>query len=79
MVLGVGARVEPSSGQSEWWLFDRVETQIMSLILEAFALPEGIDQEHPALLVLDRAGWQITNNLEIPGGLFLEFLPAPAS
>ncbi|MCL2923102.1 MAG: hypothetical protein MGF17_00305 [Trichodesmium sp. MAG_R04] len=48
----------------------------MSLILEAFAQAQGIDQENPALLVLDRAGWHITNKLEIPPGLFLEFLPA---
>ena len=68
--------VEPSSGESEWWLFERVETQIMSLILEAFAQAQGINQENPALLVLNRAGWHITDKLEIPPGLFLEFLPA---
>lgn len=48
--------VEPSSGGSEWWLFYRVETEIMSYILEAFALTQGINEEHPGLLVLDRAG-----------------------
>jgi len=68
--------VEPSSGESEWWLFDRVETPIMSCILEDFVKAQGIDEEHPALLVLDRAGWHTTEKLEIPPGLFLEFLPA---
>ena len=68
--------VEPSSGESEWWLFDRAETQIMSCLLEVFVKAQGIDEEHPALLVLDRAGWHTTEKLEIPAGLYLEFLPA---
>ncbi|MCL2923528.1 MAG: transposase [Trichodesmium sp. MAG_R04] len=48
----------------------------MTLILEAFAQAQGINQENPGLLVLDKAGWHITDKLEIPPGLFLEFLPA---
>ena len=68
--------IEPSSGESEWWIFNRVNTEIMNRILAAFASAQGIDEQHPALLVLDQARWHTTKKLEIPEGLFLEFLPA---
>lgn len=67
--------IEPSTGESEWWIFQRVNTEIFSRILGAFAIAQGIDKQHPALLVLDQARWHTTKKLEIPEGLFLEFLP----
>lgn len=50
----------------------------MQLALDAFAREEGIDAAHPAVLVLDRAGWHTTTNLILPAGLHLVPLP-PAS
>ncbi|NES85967.1 MAG: hypothetical protein F6K10_33845, partial [Moorea sp. SIO2B7] len=48
---------------------------MMNLFLAAKAAAQGIDSQHPAKLVLDLARWHTTNKLEIPEGLFLEFLP----
>ncbi|MGD1805998.1 hypothetical protein ACP6PL_11240 [Dapis sp. BLCC M126] len=57
------ARVEPTIGKVNVGCLTSVETQIMSLILEAFAQAQGINRQHPALLVLDGARWHITHNL----------------
>ena len=50
----------------------------MHLALTTFAREEGIDAHHPAVLVLDGAGWHTTTNLILPDGLHLVPLP-PAS
>jgi len=39
------------------------------------AQANGIDEQHPAILVLDQARWHTTEKLIVPEGLYLEFLP----
>jgi len=56
--------IESSTGESEGWIFNRVNTEIMNRILAAFAQAMGIDAQHPALLVLDQARWHTTKKLE---------------
>ena len=67
--------VRPSTGQSWWCLLPRVTTKAFALALAAFARDEGIDAEHRALLVLDRAGWHVSPKVVLPEGLHLAFLP----
>ena len=47
----------------------------MSLAVATFARDEGIDAEHRAVLVIDRAGWHVAGDLRLPEGIDLVFLP----
>ena len=73
--LWVYGFVEPNKGETDWWLLPRVNHESFSKVLEAFARSNGVDREHPAILVLDQARWHTTPKLEIPEGLSLKFLP----
>jgi hypothetical protein len=68
--------VRPRTGQSWWCLLPRVNTQAMTLALAAFARDEGIDAAHRAVLVVDQAGWHSSDDLVLPEGVHLAFLPA---
>jgi len=46
--------------------------------LPTFARDEGIDGDHRAVVVLDRAGWRTGSKLVLPEGIDVIFLP-PAS
>lgn len=66
------------TGATWWCLLPTVSTVAMQLALETFAREEGIDAAHPAVLVLDGAGWHTSTTLLLPNGLHLVPLP-PAS
>ena len=68
--------VRPSTGQSWWCLLPRVTITAFTLALATFARDEGIDAAHPALLVVDQAGWHVSPKVVLPEGLHLAFLPA---
>jgi hypothetical protein len=68
--------VRPATGQSWWCLLPTVTTEAMALALATFAHDEGIDAEHRAVLVVDRAGWHVAGDLVLPEGIDLVFLPA---
>jgi transposase len=68
--------VRPATGQSWWCLLPRVTTDIFALALATFAHDEGINATQRAVLVIDQAGWHISDDLEVPEGIDLVFLPA---
>lgn len=68
--------VRPATGQSWWCLLSQVNTAAMALALATFARDEGIDADHRAVVVLDRAGWHVSADLPLPDGIDLVFLPA---
>jgi hypothetical protein len=68
--------VRPSTGQSWWCLLPTANTAAMSVALATFARDEGITAKHRAVLVLDQAGWHRSDDLVLPGGIDLIFLPA---
>jgi transposase len=70
--------VRPNTGQSWWGLLPTVSTAAMSVALATFARDEGIDGDHRAVVVLDRAGWHTGRKLVLPEGIDVIFLP-PAS
>lgn len=70
--------VRPTTGETWWCLLPTTTTAAMQLALDSFAREEGITAEHPAVLVLDGAGWHTTTSLILPTGLHLVPLP-PAS
>jgi len=54
----------------------RVNCEWLSLVLENFALQTGAGPSKIILLVMDRAGWHISERLVIPSGICVEYLPA---
>ena len=68
--------VEPSTGETDWFLMPRVNYPSLSLVLKEFAHTHQIDTDNPAVIVLDNARWHTTKQLKIPTGIHLMFLPA---
>lgn len=67
--------VEPATGQTQWWLFPTVRTDILSLVLRDFATAVGAGPDTHLLLVLDGAGGHTSRALQVPEGIDLVFLP----
>ncbi len=68
--------VRPKTGEAFWLVMPTVNTRAFSLALSRFAAWVGAGSDKRVLLVLDRAGWHVAEDLEVPEGLELEFLPA---
>lgn len=67
--------VHPQSGATCWWLLPTVRTDIFSQVLAAFAREVGAGRDKHVLLVLDRAGWHTSPQVQVPEGIHLLFLP----
>jgi len=57
--------VEPESGASLGLLVDGMDSAVMRWVLRGFR----------AWVVLGRAGWQVSQRVEVPGGVDLEYRP----
>jgi hypothetical protein len=53
----------------------RVNIEWLNLVLEQFALQTGAGQSKTILLVMDRAGWHISERVVVPSGIHVEYLP----
>jgi transposase len=73
--LYVYSFVHPASGQTEWLLLPTVSTEVFTIALRHFAQAVGAGKSKRILLVLDRAGWHTSSDLEVPEGIDLLFLP----
>ena len=64
----------PANGQCHGWRMPYANTWIMNLYLRDYAkqLPKNVH----ALLVMDRAGWHSSKELEIPENISILLLPA---
>lgn len=68
--------LHPHSGETYWWLLPYVNTQLFNRVLKDFAKHFAIGEHKRILLVLDQAGWHSSQDLEVPPGIHLLFLPA---
>src|ERR1700752_1226785 len=68
--------VPPRSGAVVWFVCTTLDTDLLSVVLAAFARTAGAGRDKRVVLVLDHAGWQISDQLKLPDGIRLEFLPA---
>lgn len=66
--------VHPQTGRTEWFIIPRVNIEWFNLVLE-FAKETGAGDEKNILLVVDRAGWHMSEKVVLPPGIFLEPLP----
>jgi transposase len=68
--------VRPSTGKTEWWLLPTVNARLFGLMLAAFARDVGAGATNHILLVLDGAGWHTGDEVTVPEGIHLLFLPS---
>lgn len=72
--------VRPEGGATFWWLTAWVDIEAWNLVLREFAAFVGCGQTatgfKQVLLVVDQAGWHTSDQVEVPQGIELVFLPA---
>lgn len=68
--------VHPQSGRTYWWILPYVNIQLFNNVLADFAQHFGIGIRKQVILVVDQAGWHTSDQVKIPQGLHLEFLPS---
>jgi transposase len=68
--------VRPESGEVFWLILPMVNVEMFSLALGEFAKEVGAGKEKRVLLVVDKAGWHTGEEVEVPEGINLEFLPS---
>ena len=67
--------VHPLTGQTESYIIPRVNIEWFNLALQSFALAVGAGKDKIILLVIDRAGWHMSDKVVVPEGIYLEPLP----
>ncbi len=67
--------VHPKTGQTEWYIIPRVNVEWFNLALESFAKAVGAGNNKIILLVIDQAGWHMSEKVVVPEGIYLEPLP----
>jgi transposase len=73
--LHVVAFVQPTSGETVWYLSTGLSKPFFEALLAAFARQTGAGRERHIVLALDNAGWHGPKDLAVPDGISLVFLP----
>jgi hypothetical protein len=73
--LYVTAFVQPTRGETVWYLSASIDKPFFETLLAAFARESGAGRERIIVLVLDNAGWHTELGLAVPDGIRLVFLP----
>src|SRR5918995_3527435 len=73
--LHVVAFVQPTSGETIWYLCSGLSKPFFEALLAGFARKAGAGRERHIVLVLDNAGWHGPEGLVVPEGISLVFLP----
>jgi len=73
--LHLFAFVHPSDGDSSFLISPSVNTAAMNIALRQFADYANPKSDKIIVLLVDRAGWHTTKNLDIPDGIRLFALP----
>jgi transposase len=68
--------VHPKSGQTYWWILPYVNIELFTRVLQDFARHFNVGKTKQVVLVLDQAGWHISNQVSVPEGIHLLFLPS---
>lgn len=67
--------VRPQTGQTYWWILPKVNIDLFNRTLADFAAHFGIGKRKHVLLVIDQAGWHMSEQVQLPEGLHLMPLP----
>lgn len=71
----VYAFVHPSSGRTHWLVLPTVNAAVFSVALASFADASGVSATQRVLLTLDGAGYHVAQEVVVPAGIDLAFLP----
>jgi len=74
--LYVTAFVSPATGETFWYLSDGIGKPLFAKIIALFAKEAGAGPQRRIVLVLDNAGWHTEQNLTVPDGIRLVYLPS---
>jgi transposase len=67
--------VQPTSGETVWYLSSGLSKPFFAELLAAFARQTGAGRDRSIVLALDNAGWHGPEGLAVPDGISLAFLP----
>jgi transposase len=67
--------VQPTSGETVWYLASGLSKPFFADLLATFARETGAGRERSIVLALDNAGWHGPEGLAVPDGIRLAFLP----
>jgi len=67
--------VHPRNGETYWWVVPKLNWQVFGKILADFARHFEIGQKRRVVLALDQASFHTTENLEVPEGIHLVWMP----
>ena len=73
--LYVTAFVQPTSGETFWYVSNGVSKPFFAALLALFAREAGAGRERMIVLGLDSAGWHTAPNLAVPDGIRPVYLP----
>lgn len=67
--------VHPNSGQTYWWILPYVRIDLFNRVLADFAEHFGVGKNKRIVLAIDQAGWHTSEQVEVPEGIHLVFMP----
>lgn len=67
--------VRPSTGEVQWLLLPNVNTAVFNIALAHFAAAVGACESKRVILVIDNAGWHVSDDVVWPVGVHPLFLP----
>lgn len=73
--LYVTAFVAPATGETFWYVSNGVSKPFFEALLALFAKEAGAGRDRTIVLELDNAGWHGEQNLRVPDGIRLVYLP----
>jgi transposase len=68
--------VQPTTGETYWWIVPYLNWQVFSQLLADFAQHFGVGERKRVVLVLDQAAFHTSEQVRVPEGIHLLFLPA---
>ena len=73
--LYVTAFVQPTSGETFWYISNGISKPFFAALLGLFARETGAGRDRIIVLGLDNAGWHTAPHLAVPQGIRLVYLP----
>src|SRR3954453_1631255 len=73
--LYVTAFVQPTTGETFWYISNGLPKPFFAALLALFAREAGAGRDRIIVLGLDSAGWHTEPNLVVPDGIRLAYLP----
>ncbi len=68
--------VQPETGKTYWWILPFVRTDLFNRVLANFAQHFGLGKHKRVLLVMDQAGWHMSEQVQVPEGIHVMPLPS---